>query len=148
MINVKPKIYNLKDLTEALRNKQDADSYQEIFDNIQFGFKEIEPLCFWESDNYSKIFIEKDDKYELVLICWEKGQQSPIHDHQFSLACTYILKGELTEEIYTQDNPPVLEQKIKHTHKNFSCLNEVNKKNHRLINSFHGRSVSFQLNKK
>jgi cysteine dioxygenase len=149
MINVKPKIYTLKDLTETLKNKKDSDSYQEIFNKIQFGFKEIEHLCFWDSDNYSKIFIEKDNKYELVLICWEKGQKSPIHSHQFSLACTYILKGELTEEIYSQsDTSPILEKTIKHGHKNFSCLIKENKKNHRLINSSHGRSVSFQLNKK
>ncbi len=148
MIPFKPKIYNLKNLTEALRNKQDSVSFFDIFDKIQFGFKDIEHLCFWDPDNYSKITIEKYDDYELVLICWEKGQRSLIHNHDFDLACTYILKGELTEEIYSRTETPILEETIVHPQKNFSCLKKESKKNHRLINSFDGRSVSFHLNKK
>ncbi len=148
MIHFRPKIYNLKNLTDTLNNKKDSVSYTEIFNKIQFGYKDIEHLCFWDPDNYSKINIEKHDDYELVLICWEKGQYSPVHNHDLDLACTYILKGELTEEIYSQTEEPVLEKKIKHIQKNFSCLKKEDKKNHRLINSFDGRSVSFHLNKK
>ena len=148
MLHFKPKIYNLKNLTDALKNKQDAVSYMDIFSKIQFGFKDIEHLCFWDPDSFSKITIEKYDAYELILICWEKGQKSPIHNHEFDLACTYILKGELTEEIYSRTEPATLEETVVHPQKNFSCLKKESKKNHRLINSFNGRSVSFHLNKK
>jgi len=143
------KIYNLKSLISALKIITPNDSYTKIMSEINFGFKEIEHLCFWDNDNYSKISIEKDELYELVLICWEKEQQSPIHKHNLTEAWTYILKGELTEKIYvgTEKNPP-LENTIILTQKDISSIKKESKKVHRLINSYNGRSVSLHLYKK
>lgn len=141
------KIYKLKDLISALKIKD--DSYSEILDKIHFGFKEIEHLCFWDRDYYSKISIEKGDDYELVLICWEKDQQSPIHNHDLDEAWTYILKGELTEEIYTEaKGNSTLENTVTLSQKAISSIKKESDKVHRLINSSNGRSVSLHLYKK
>jgi len=82
---------------------------------------------------------------ELVLICWEKEQQSLIHDHDLEEAWTYILKGELTEEIFEDS---ILTNKIELSTKNLSSLRKDNNKTHRLTNSYNGRSVSLHLYKK
>ena len=149
MPNNKLKIYNLKDLINALKAKAINESYSTILNEIQFSFKDIEHLCFWDSDNYSKISIEKGELYELVLICWEKEQQSPIHGHNLDEAWSYILKGELTEEIYlsAEENSELDSTNILST-KKISCIKRDSKKVHRLINSYNGRSVSLHLYKK
>ncbi len=144
----KTKIYNLKDLINALKVKSDNDSYSENLNEIQFGFKGIEHLCFWDRDNYSKISVEKNEAFELVLICWEKEQQSPIHNHDIDEAWTYILKGELTEEVYQNNDNPTLEDTLVLSQKNISSIKKEGGNVHRLINSYDGRSVSLHLYKK
>ena len=145
----KPKIYNLKDLINALKVKGDGESYTSVLNEIQFSFKEIEHLCFWDQDNYSKISIEKGERYELVLICWEKGQKSPVHDHNLDEAWTYILKGELTEDIYIENKEDsTLDETVILSTKAISSIKPVNKKVHRLKNTYNGRSVSLHLYKK
>ena len=137
-------INSLKDLIDSLREEVGFKSYADVLKNIRFGFGEIEHLCFWDPDNYSKITIEKNGKYELALICWEKGQHSAIHNHDNDEAWTYVVKGELTEDVYENDTAKdsnVLKRR------RMSALLSDESKQHRLSNSFNGRSVSLHLYK-
>lgn len=139
-------LYNLSELEHAL-NTHGKDSYKDIMDSIRFNFKDIEHLCFWDPDHYSKINIGEGKNYELMLICWEKKQYSSIHKHEKEEAWTYVLKGEITEKIYQPINGHGhfnLESEIKLNPKKFSCINN-NGRQHELINSFDGRSVSLHL---
>ena len=148
---VKTKIYSLKELINVLDKNNTVIDYLNTFSKIHFGFKEIEHLCFWDPDYYSKININKGDDYELVLICWEKGQHSAIHNHEVKEAWTYILKGELTEEIYSRidgSDEFKLENTVKLPERKISSLKKDSRKVHRLINSYDGRSVSLHLYKK
>lgn len=149
MPSTKSKIYSLKDLINSLKNKDTNNSYSEILENIQFGFKDVEHLCFWDRDNYSKIRIEEDEHFELVIICWEIGQQSPIHACKVDETWMYIVKGELTEEIYSEDiENPILGNTIVLSRKNISSIKKESNTVHRLTNSYNGRSVSLRLYKK
>lgn len=150
MTTSNPKIFKLKDLISALQNKTDNTSYFEALSKIQFGFKEIEHLCFWDHDNYSKISIENNRDFELVLICWENGQQSEIHNHDIDEAWTCILKGELTEDVYGKiDNrTKIIENTSVLTQKDISSIKKDSNKVHRLTNSYNGKSVSLHLYKK
>jgi cysteine dioxygenase len=143
-----PNIHSLKDLIIALNCSDKNHSNTAVLKEIKFGFREIEHLCFWDRDNYSKISIEKNEGCELVLICWEKDQQSPIHSHDLDEAWTYILKGELTEEIYNSSDNSALENTIVLNPKDVSSIKKESNKVHRLINTFDGRSVSLHLYKK
>ncbi|MCS6874255.1 MAG: cysteine dioxygenase family protein [Pyrinomonadaceae bacterium] len=41
----------------------------------------IEPYLFWSSKNYTRNLIYKDERFELMALCWEVGQVSRIHNH-------------------------------------------------------------------
>ncbi len=144
-----PKIHNLRELVSALKSNSDNEYYSDVLNKIQFGFKDVEHLCFWDRDYHSKISIAKGEGFELVLICWENGQKSPINNHGLNETWTYILKGELTEELYskTKENS-TLESTVLLPQKSLSSLKDESNKTHRLINSFGGRSVSLHLYKK
>jgi len=36
---------------------------------------------FWNSDYYTRNLIYKDDRFEMLAICWEAGQESAVHNH-------------------------------------------------------------------
>ena len=41
----------------------------------------IEPYLFWEPTHYTRNLIYKCPLFELMAICWDVGQVSPIHNH-------------------------------------------------------------------
>jgi len=139
-------IYNLKALDNALKAKVDEVSYVQVLSSIRFNFKEIEHLCFWDAEDSSKINICNGLNYELVLICWENNQQSQIHSHEGRESFTYVLKGQLTEDIYNESKKTSKpERSIVLNRRDISSLINKNDKEHRLTNSYGGRSVSLHL---
>jgi len=142
----KANIYNLKELDDALKIKEEYLPYTQLLNSIRFNFKEIEHLCFWDAEDYSKINVGNGSNYELVLICWENNQQSKIHNHEGQDVFTYVVKGELTEEVFggmNIDSDP--EKTTVLVKRDISILKNILNKEHRLTNSYHGRSVSLHL---
>ena len=43
--------------------------------------RSLEPYLFFSANNYTRNLIFKNELFELLAICWEAGQASPIHNH-------------------------------------------------------------------
>lgn len=41
----------------------------------------ISKYFYWSADFYTRNLVYKDDRFEMMAICWEKGQASPVHNH-------------------------------------------------------------------
>lgn len=142
-------IYNLSELITAL-NKESKGSGElaSIIKKIKFRFKDIEHLCFWDADSYSKINIGSGDNYTLDLICWENGQKSPIHNHEVTQAWAYVLRGEVVEKLFSRINNQsefkLKSEKILHQNQPYE-LNHNKELFHQLVNINNGRSVSLHL---
>lgn len=141
-------IYNLTDLTSALNNTDTKTDYENILSQIRFTFKDIEHLCFWDADNYSKINVGDGEHFELNLICWEAQQQSIIHQHLNEKSWIYVLKGEITEKVYQPINGYgqfKLNGEAILTPRKSSHLTFDKNIHHQLTNSNATRSVSLHL---
>jgi hypothetical protein len=138
-------IYNLKELDDALKVGKEGISFDQLLSSIRFNFKEIEHLCFWDAEEYSKINVGSGVNYELVLICWENKQSSQVHKHEGQDVFSYVIKGELTEEVFDNGELNSPEQTIVLGRRDISSLENMRNKEHRLINSYKGRSVSLHL---
>lgn len=40
--------------------------------------------CFFNEVRYARNLVERNQYFELIVICWKAGQQSPIHNHEGS----------------------------------------------------------------
>ncbi len=56
----------------------------------------------YRDDTYSRNLIWRCGDFELLLLCWNKGQASPIHDHAGQQCWMAVLDGEL-EEVHFAD---------------------------------------------
>ena len=43
--------------------------------------RSLRPYLFYNANNYTRNLVFKNDLFELLTICWETGQASPIHNH-------------------------------------------------------------------
>ena len=54
--------------------------YQFLGDN-PIDTDSITRYFFWSPSYYTRNLVYKDDRFEVMVICWEKGQASRVHNH-------------------------------------------------------------------
>lgn len=54
----------------------------------------------FSEERYTRNLVARCGTYELLLLCWEEGQESPIHDHADQRCWMGVLQGELEEVHY------------------------------------------------
>jgi len=54
----------------------------------------------WNEVHYTRNLIFANEDFEMMLICWGKGQASRIHDHGDSHCWAGVVEGELVERLY------------------------------------------------
>ncbi len=79
------KTVGIENLIEGLREIPEADFtcdnvYQFLAAN-PVKVETIEPYLFWSERCYTRNLIYKDARFELMAICWDKGQVSRVHNH-------------------------------------------------------------------
>lgn len=57
--------------------------------------KSLEPYFFFTNNHYTRNLIFKNDLFELILVCWEVGQASQIHNHHNQNCWMAIPTGKL-----------------------------------------------------
>lgn len=55
----------------------------------------VEPFAFWSSKFYTRNLIHKEERFEVMLLCWEQGQVSRVHDHADQNCWMTVLSGRL-----------------------------------------------------
>ena len=89
--------------------KQSISSFK-----LQNYVREVQKYCgtdwkehvSFSNNKYKRINLKRcpENDFEFVLICWKKGQQSPIHDHANNGCIMHVLSGSV-EEILFQKTP-------------------------------------------
>jgi cysteine dioxygenase len=93
------KISSVKQLLEVLPECSGTD-YVDIVKDMHIDPKELEPFAFWADDFYTRNCLGRSDDYELLLLCWQPGQITPIHCHGGQECWVYLVEGEIEEKRY------------------------------------------------
>jgi cysteine dioxygenase len=94
-----PNIATKEALVNALQNGA-RKSFNDIFRSIDVPASNFKEVCSWSNDSYTRNCLACTDEFELILICWEKGQITPIHDHGGEECWVKIIDGSIKETIY------------------------------------------------
>ncbi|MBI5434317.1 MAG: cysteine dioxygenase family protein [Planctomycetes bacterium] len=57
-------------------------------------------FALFDSQRYARNLVHKDELFELILLCWDLGQVTPIHDHQGQRCWMGVLDGRVEEILY------------------------------------------------
>ena len=95
-------LQTINDLITAL-SEGERTTFSHIIQSVKFNPTDFEKFASWSSDCYTRNCIVNNDKYELILLCWEAGQQTPIHDHGGEECWVKIIEGEFKETIYQEN---------------------------------------------
>ena len=62
-------------------------------------------LARWSEQRYTRNLIARRDDFELLLLCWGAGQESPVHNHENQSCWMAVLDGAIEEIQYAFPTP-------------------------------------------
>ena len=96
-------LHSLDDLISAL-SEGERTTFNEVIRSVKISSSAFEDYCSWSKDLYTRNCIVNTEKFELILLCWEPGQITPIHDHGGEECWVRVIQGEFREKIYKVDD--------------------------------------------
>lgn len=140
-------ITSLKQLVETLPECS-GKQYVELAHDMQIPIEDFEPYAFWSKETYTRNCIDRGEGYELILLCWEKGKDTPIHCHGGEECWVYDLKGEIEEKRYDFSDEEESSLEVTKVERmkagSISYMND-NMGFHKLINVSDGRAMTLHL---
>ena len=101
-------INSLTDLITKLK-KTDPKDFPKITKQINILASEFENYIYWCDESYTRNCIERTENFELMLLCWNNKQATPIHDHGGEKCWVYQISGTVDEVRYKENENGQLE---------------------------------------
>lgn len=136
---------NIQKLVQHL-SQSSTDDYNAILKNFDFESIDFSLYESWSNERYTRNCLFRDENFELILICWQKGQGTAVHGHDGEDCWVYLLDGEI-DEVYFKINDSDDLQEVG-SHKVIpNQLTFMNDKVgfHKLENCCEGKSMSLHL---
>ena len=93
-----PAIHSIDELVTSLTEGERTE-FADIIYSTNLPLSSFEPFLSWSDDCYTRNCIAENENFELILLCWEKGQSTPIHDHGGEECWVKVIQGEFRETI-------------------------------------------------
>lgn len=105
---------SLSQLVENLKESPTKD-FISISKKVQLTAADVSDYATWSKEKYTRNCVEINERFELILLCWEPGQKTPIHDHGGEECWVYFINSEFEEIIYENEGSELKE-------KNTACV--------------------------
>lgn len=108
---------SLSQLMEKLNSLEDVPSLEDL--NRWLGQLEVTEECLrhyrsFKPSTYCRNRVMKNEFVEMLVLCWQPGQKTVIHDHNGSHGAVRVCEGVLWETMFEQDEEGTLCYKTSH----------------------------------
>lgn len=93
-------IRSIHELVQELLRHRDPQAYGSILARYEVPTHDLEPYFRWNSKHYTRTCINRNGDFELLVVCYEPGQRTSIHDYDSQTAWIHPVMGEVVEERY------------------------------------------------
>jgi cysteine dioxygenase len=96
----------LPELLVELDTSQDQiplDSLQQQLADTTIPLADVQDQIIFRPERYQRNLIQAGPHYYALVMCWQSGQQSPIHDHRAASCGVKVLHGTATEIRFQRD---------------------------------------------
>lgn len=99
-----------QNLTAEFTRDERGPRAAELVSGYAAGHDDWERFAFFSDEHYTRNLVHSDDLFELMVVCWSPGQESPIHNHAGSNCWMGVLDGDVEEvhfDLPRDGAPPV-----------------------------------------
>jgi|TARA_R110000787_G_scaffold96415_1_gene199705 cysteine dioxygenase len=102
-------INKISELVKEISTSKKED-IEDLINDLEIPTSEFEKIGTWNEDHYTRTCIARTEDYELLLLCWQAGQETPIHCHNDQDCWVLLIEGAITENQYKNNEfeTPVL----------------------------------------
>ncbi len=107
----------ISSLTEFIEKLDESEikSFPKIIKSLEIPFSEFKKYATWNKERYTRNCIARTNNFEIILLCWNKNQETPIHEHGGQKCWVYQVNGEVAEYRYQKNDAGILTE-ISKTH--------------------------------
>lgn len=104
--------YNMDDIRSSSKSSDNDDPIASLFRRLTISKEELKPYYFTEEKkNYTRNLIATDNEtFTLLLLCWNPGKYSPIHDHPCNGCWMRVCQGCVNEVRYRKNKSEIKHQ--------------------------------------
>jgi cysteine dioxygenase len=98
--------FSLASLAATLESLESSPSLEQIFEwlnKVEISDAELQPYSRFKEGNYFRNRVCRTTLIEMLVLCWQPGQRTPIHDHNGSHGGVKVCKGTLWETTFKYD---------------------------------------------
>lgn len=92
-------IQTINQLVSQLRQSNKGE-IKNIIASMQIPVSEFEKYETWNRDHYTRNCITRTTNFELLLLCWQAGQETPVHCHNDQDCWVFLINGSILERQY------------------------------------------------
>ena len=144
------KITTVEGLVQALSQCDERGTHVlDVMANVEIPRAEFQRYYSWNDDKYARNVLARNKDFEALLVCWEKGQSSPIHDFNAQEAWVHPIEGMLREECFKINAEDDRLEKVSSVllgTDEFSYMKQIGI--HRYSNAYSARTVSLNIYRK
>lgn len=142
-----PKLNTIEAVAKVLHSGIGYEGYPELMNHIQLAESELESFSSWNNEKYTRNALFSSPYAELLLLCWEPGQESPIHTYKHNQGWIKILQGELfMQDVKLDEASLEITAGVFHTAKAGSLVHyDESTGYHQFVNKSDERCISLHL---
>lgn len=101
-------INSVEQLTHSLINIE-LRNFPQVIRKAQLSLKELNTSATWKPNDYTRNCLTRNERFEIILLCWDIGAKTPIHDHGGKDCWVYQVKGCIEEVRYIRTRDQLIE---------------------------------------
>jgi cysteine dioxygenase len=101
-------IKTIEDLIDTLETAS-SDRFAQIIQQISITEDSLKHFATWLDEGYTRNCLMRNNDYEIILLCWDKGAKTAIHGHGGENCWVYQVSGTVEEIRYTNINDSINE---------------------------------------
>ena len=97
---------SLAELVAALEAQTTHPSLEHLYNLLERASiteEELHPYISFKAGNYARHRVFRNAWVEMLVLCWQPGHRTPIHDHNGSHGAVLVQQGVVWETIFTFD---------------------------------------------
>lgn len=99
-------IASLTQLIETLKTTP-SGQFESVAQHLSLTKTDVLPYATFSSSSHTRNCLELNERFELILLCWEPGQMTGIHDHGGEECWVYFMDSLFEEIIYERSQSQV-----------------------------------------
>ena len=94
---------SLVETLEGLESRPELLQVDEWMSRVEVSKEELRPYVSFKEGTYARHRVFLCEHAELLVLCWQPGQRTPIHDHAGSFGSVRVLEGFMWETLFEMD---------------------------------------------